>query len=692
MCRDAIASAVQVFGAYFLCVPTLVAQLSAYGGERRSNAFFLRVLGVLRRLSFLGVDGGLKFTDEAMWRSLLIGAGRIGGTKMAEVSTGLFSEMKRAGIVPSAITYGLYTQALAESEKANKARRGKGGGGSTPIPQLMRESSIVGLRKGSFGDEDQYDVTCAKNIDRALPSYNEEDDEEYHNLEVDGHKWRVEKCCVRGRAPSGSSTSRAVREGSKGGEEMHSVPTQSASATTSLLLGGISMWVACTCRECSRMMLEEEALSNMKVSDDALSQELECRCGAVLEAYLHISVNHMESKAKSPKEDEEPADEEEPSAHFPVAAKGALSGIFGEAIPCGAGDSDEGESYESFELVEKEAKVLKLLSPFIVRAKLERAIVEDGELNLTRERLRDGKEKDSKGELYWNFLWYCSRFGFPLPIVMNSSGSNDLLAKELVSLGINKETASSALRFRILQKARGEKAPVCRDIYLDDGVVKVDISELFPGVTLQEVEGLTKLKHILCTGNRDGDVIPPSQHRDKIVNRDSDEDSEGSHGQKVGPRRSWVEKISPSRLSFSSRPKRGKEKSKLAHQEEPPNKLPTPGKRIHDAVALCCKLRNQGIFRAAVESPLLANLYHVLLLICSTYKPAGMNVRGDCKVGGNILSPMDDFVSEFDGLYVAAVSRLTLMQHEELDQNDRDLHGDISGTRSVEFRNIFGSL
>ena len=38
------------------------------------------------------------------------------------------------------------------------------------------------------------------------------------------------------------------------------------------------------------------------------------------------------------------------------------------------------------------------------------------------------------------------------------------------------------------------------------------------------------------------------------------------------------------------------------------------------------------------------------------------------------------------------VSRLTLMQHEEHDQNDRDLHGDISGTRSVEFRNIFGSL
>ena len=82
---EAIHSSVQVFGCYFLCVPTQLAHLQG-APIRVLNKLFLKALGALKRLDFIGDKGALKYTDEAMWRSLLIGAGRIGGVKMAEVS------------------------------------------------------------------------------------------------------------------------------------------------------------------------------------------------------------------------------------------------------------------------------------------------------------------------------------------------------------------------------------------------------------------------------------------------------------------------------------------------------------------------------------------------------------------------------------------------------------------------------
>ena len=56
------------------------------------------------------------------------------------------------------------------------------------------------------------------------------------------------------------------------------------------------------------------------------------------------------------------------------------------------------------------------------------------------------------------------------------------------------------------------------------------------------------------------------------------------------------------------------------------------------------------------------------------------------------IGDASDPKSEFDKLYVRAISRLSLMQQEQLDQSDRDLHGDISTARSAEFRNAFGFL
>ena len=148
------------------------------------NKLFLKALGALKRLDFVGDKGALEFTDEAMWRSLLIGAGRIGGVKMAEVSSGLFTEMKRAGITPNAVTYGLYTQALAASEKRGKGKKGgRSDGRSLPGP-LMRGTSVGALSEGRESPQ----------------TFIEEDDDTFASLEVEGYNWRAEKCiAMRGR-------------------------------------------------------------------------------------------------------------------------------------------------------------------------------------------------------------------------------------------------------------------------------------------------------------------------------------------------------------------------------------------------------------------------------------------------------------------------------------------------------------
>lgn len=56
-----------------------------------------------------------------------------------------------------------------------------------------------------------------------------------------------------------------------------------------------------------------------------------------------------------------------------------------------------------------------LISPLALRDRLERAIEEHGEEQLTQEKLLD-----SAPSLYWNLVWYCARLRMPLPLISSS--------------------------------------------------------------------------------------------------------------------------------------------------------------------------------------------------------------------------------------------------------------------------------
>lgn len=201
----------------------------------------------------------------------------------------------------------------------------------------------------------------------------------------------------------------------------------------------------------------------------------------------------------------------------------------------------------------------------------------------------------------------------------------------------------------------------------------IKIEWLFNGINDDEKAGLTQVRNVLVTGNKEGTV--PEGGWTVEVGGGEKGDGEGVK------RNSLLRRLS---LGGGGGEGGGGERRNSVGAKDP-NKLPTAGKRVHDAIQLCCKFRSNQTFRSPSEFPELSNLYHILLLIVGTYDPSGMKVV-------NMDLSSKDYKSEFDKLYMRAISRLSLMQQEQLDQSDRDLHGDISTKRSAEFRNALGFL
>ena len=325
--------------------------------KKMANRCFLRSLGILHRMESYG-PASLSHTDEAMWRSLLITAGRIGGPRMAEISVALFSKMKGAGLYPNAVTYGLYTQALAT--------KGGGGGGG-----LMKKSSIpmnmnVGrLSRGDslaseFGEKEKGGTVILDNND------------EFLELENDGANWKIANC---GRAKAGSATNSSSptpttttttspsptlsdsninneSSSNKGGSAPPSPISRASSFSTSSVEGGynsnsdaasrsgrkspftscVGMWLSYACPSCGKMLLEEEVFASMKSNDDSNKDRnrkgrvdmessdivVECpRCGDKAEGGVQYVVY-------------QPVEQEEGHNHSKsLTAKGCVSGVSG---------------------------------------------------------------------------------------------------------------------------------------------------------------------------------------------------------------------------------------------------------------------------------------------------------------------------------------------------------------------------
>jgi len=99
--------ALQIFGIYFMCLPSRV----SYKG--RPLKIIMQAIGVLQFLLDFQLE---RYMDEAMWRSLLVACGRCGHSSTRKIAIAIFGIMRRSGLTINVLTYGQYTKALAEKD------------------------------------------------------------------------------------------------------------------------------------------------------------------------------------------------------------------------------------------------------------------------------------------------------------------------------------------------------------------------------------------------------------------------------------------------------------------------------------------------------------------------------------------------------------------------------------------------
>lgn len=99
--------AMQIFGIYFMCLPSRV----SYKG--RPLKIIMQAMGILHFILDFQLE---RYMDEAMWRSLLVACGRCGHASTRKIAIAIFGIMRRSGLTINVLTYGQYTKALAEKD------------------------------------------------------------------------------------------------------------------------------------------------------------------------------------------------------------------------------------------------------------------------------------------------------------------------------------------------------------------------------------------------------------------------------------------------------------------------------------------------------------------------------------------------------------------------------------------------
>jgi hypothetical protein len=712
--KDPVESAVQIFGAYFVCLPTLIEHYESSVGGEASQREFHKALGCLKRIQRLPtvLEGGsrspnlqdtaLVYTDEAMWRSLLIAAERMSGATARIVSVAIFTMMKNCGISPNPVTYGLIAQS------------------SGAAGQKERALTLVERMEGG----------------ESADTFDEYDDAEWEELEKLGGEWKTSNCenlTDRTRGVSAAapvlvrSNSNSVSSRDPDADLDPPCPPSRQSSFNSLaptvkepcFVGGVGMWIKLFCKKCNRTMLEEAYIANVETNDSGMSERFKCnRCHADAERELHWCVLHTKSGEElTPSSSRAPGKEGNAAAcagpamifEQPSAAAGSISGI--EAIV------QVEKSHLELKVQETGGGKVTLMSSNAVRSLLEQKLIVDGEKQFTRSDIRA-----KNPPLYWNFVWWCQRMSLPLPL-RGDGGA----CKEFVTVGCSE----NMVRAKMLQEwerrlgaiTGGERlvsvegmegAETSRrrlaslldtkDMLSTQTIMKVKeamiktVEEgggsdngdkykvLFDGLTDSEVEGLERVKNFLVWGNLEG-TPPPERSKWEtgglVAARPGvkTSDVEVSLPPPVPNRRSsWQERLSA--LSIGG-PTHGDDARKEAEVEkerlekevaERASRLPIPAKRMHDALEEVGKLRNKGKWRSR-EGPLM-NLYQVFLVICGFFKPEGLSV-----MDGN-----------FDKLYERGISRINLRQQEWMDQSDTELHSDKSTKAAIDARAVFELL
>jgi len=385
---------------------------------------------------------GEKYMDEAMWRSILVACGRCGHAQTRKVAIAIFEIIRRSGVTINALTYGQYTKALAEQDALELPVEGRDGiddcpwleekgqnwymaSCEAPPPETMARSRSVADSLRDMLSTQKIRMGTAKDKNNA-----QGDKKNQPPLTSEGEVWTS---LLRDPKASSYNTTISGLKLDSGG------------------VIGLSLFCICTNPDCQYMPLDEEIMTLRQdlllVSDEHHGNLLLCpKCANRITPKLYYEAKTFKGYVKPAMARSNSAETEVVTT--PLVRRISVSGsmivplntrstsrvgsTFFSSVAdsplkrglsvSGAGSYDRHVRPESLKgevsglaLGSSSNGYVDYISPFTLRMRMERLLLEHGEESLTREWAREHHP-----EIYWNLVWYCTRLSVPFPLLLET--------------------------------------------------------------------------------------------------------------------------------------------------------------------------------------------------------------------------------------------------------------------------------
>lgn len=401
--------------------------------------------------------------DEAMWRSILVACGRCGHTQTRKIAIAIFEIIRRSGVTINALTYGQYTKALSEKDAVEIPVEGRDEIDDTPWLEDKGSAWYMATCEAAPPETIARSRSVADSLRDLLSTQRIR-----MGSTTNAAKQNEEKKKAAVTTPEGEVWTSLLRD-----------PVTSAYNTTlsrvKLDAGGVvglSLFCICTNPDCQYMPLDEEIMTLrqdllMVSADEHQGNLLLCpKCQNRLSPKLYYEAQTFKDyvkpavviRASSVELDTPMGTSRRMSASTQGPTAAGLGGLGARAgsrsgpnffagnheTPRKRGLSSSQINQPALfertfrpEALRGEISGLGLgatnngyvdyISPFTLRMRMERLLLEHGEDSLTREWTREHHP-----EIFWNLVWYCTRLSVPFPLLLD--GFPDLVAMENAGL------------------------------------------------------------------------------------------------------------------------------------------------------------------------------------------------------------------------------------------------------------------
>lgn len=610
--------ALQIFGIYFMSLPSRV----SFKG--RPIKVIMQALGLLQFILEHNLE---QYMDEAMWRSLLVACGRCGHAQTRKIAVAIFDIMRRGGMTINALTYGQYTKAISEKNAVELF---------TPIKDALELDDCPWL-------EDRGRTWYAANCEVVPVEIQKSPSTKggLRNFMMNGPSSKLFE--VKPKPPKREKREAQVAEGVLWTSDLqdpmyHSLNTSINSGMLDSN-GVVGMWTMCICMECQYMPLDEEIMSLRKdllrTIDESAAHQLLCpKCNNPLSPKLYFDITTAVECRRCRTEGHRyfrmSEYKESPGVRRPISCQHA--DVRGEVSGAALGTSTGGQ--------------VAYMSPFNLRMKFEKLLLEIGEEVLTREWARENQP-----ELYWNLVWYSVRLALPFPLLLET-------------LDPVQPTTSSAV-----EPPRSDgSTPSIRQRQLSRRESSLNTSFRFPmnfhEVVVVGIEGFV-------VHNRCQKIVEILQ----------------KHSASTPLVRTPEGNLSNPELEILP----------LSIQELFPNIIKNERAAIEDIAETLRKENSAGLKKAVgkylyyrksfdgwVSEAMLGNMYRVFFKIATNYNVKKLHAISQLQH----LSDKPAFETE----YTNSILKLDKMQREQAEKDEKELLKEMADANALKFRSVFGNL